>query len=129
MKYDYSITWHNSTEGSPSNSPYVSGSGWYVKVGNFEPWGPFDNPGEAADSIKIEWERFENPPKEWADSDKFKVTQSEDDPNLFSIDFTDDVATQLEESFGAPVGSPEFQVAFDKFVNDAIQSQLDKANI
>lgn len=107
------------------DEPYIAESGWYIKVDNFEPWGPFNDPGEAAESIKIEWERFENPPEEWT-SGKFKVTMSEEDPSLMSVEFGDETTVQLEEVFGVSADSPEFQVAFEKFVNDAIVGYLDK---
>ncbi len=47
-------------EANPRAGSYEGeGIGWWVKVGNFEPWGPFETPGDAANSLAIEWPRFE----------------------------------------------------------------------
>lgn len=64
MKHTYSIIWLNGREETfDENGHRTSESveeGWYCKVSNYGPWGPFKNQLEAMQSMLIEWERFED---------------------------------------------------------------------
>jgi hypothetical protein len=64
MQNTYSIIWLDAKEESfDENGHRTSESvdeGWYCKVSNYGPWGPFENQVDAMKSMLIEWERFED---------------------------------------------------------------------
>lgn len=109
-------------------SDFFLGEGWYIRVSEFQPWGPFPSQKEAIESLLIEWPRFEDgfwaETKEgvsMADFSNIEVIDNPDGGATIIFDLDNETIKELEDALGISYNSPQFLTSFQSFVEESLK--------